>query len=209
MILMLKKIETQAERAKKQQKRNLVIGMIIIFLMVFSSLGYVIVENNSSPEQGIKYGNYTFIPAGSAWQTNLSSFGMLLTTTYLPGDVLDVNGSKADLFYVQDKIIYLDVSSQQDIQASIDLIRNLEPISSRMQFACSKENENSSFCIENNYPIKNCEEADSSSLIIIINSTNLNKGYEFKESCLVVNGQGSDIIKASDNFVFKLFRIIE
>ncbi len=210
---MLKKIETHETRARKQRIRNTVIGAIIVFLMVFSTIGYVIVENNTVPTEGEKYGNYTFVKGDSGWETTLKSFSnKVLTTSYVPKEVLDVDSSVVDLFYFQDKTAYVVIRSQQDVQASIDIGRNLGTIFSRMQYACFKEEENSSFCLETNLPLKSCEDADFNNVIIIIDSKNLdnstNPGYKFKDGCLTIKGEGSGIIKASDNFIFKLFKII-
>jgi hypothetical protein len=210
---MLRKIETKESRQKKQNNQSkLIIGLVILFLMVFSTLGYAIVQNNNPQTEGEKYGNYTFVRGASGWETTLKLFGnKVLSTSYLPREVLEVNSSPVDLFYFQDKIVYITVRNQQDVQTSVDLSKNLGSIFSRIQYACNYDEENSTFCIEANLPLKNCEDAGSN-IVILIDSKNFNStvpSYTFKDSCLTIKGEGSGIMKAADNFIFRLFRIID
>lgn len=204
---MLKKIETQADMEKKKRRTNIVIGIIIVALMVFSSVGYALLENNSGNQN--KYGNYKFTQTSNGWQVTLKNYNLNLDTTYLPQEVLNYSGTGTSLSYYSNKAIYTVVTSQQDIQLASEILVNLNGFASRIQFACPHSQENSSFCQSSNLPLKDCSDADLNTAIIVIDSNSTVPSYNYSSSCLTLKGQGSDFIKMSDNFLFKLFGIIQ
>jgi len=210
---MIKSLETRTDKEKKQRTRNIIIGIVIVALMILSTLGYVIVDRSGQEEQSQNnvYNSFKFVSGLEGWQTTIGT--NTITMSYLPQEVLDHNGtgvSSTDLYGFSNKIVYLVISDEQEGYASIDLINNLKLVALRVQFACPIEAENSSFCQDKNLPIKSCDDADSVSKIIILkNETrSLNSTYDYKNSCLIINGQGSDVIKASDNFIYKLFGVL-
>ena len=206
---MLKKIETQTNKETKQKRLNIIIGIIIVALMVFSTVGYALLENNSSSSEN-KYGDYKFTQTTDGWQVTLKSFNNKnLVTNYLPGEVLNFSGTGSELYHYDGKTIYVVVSSQQDIQLSLEILKNMQDRVARIQFACSYDNENLAFCQERNLPLKDCSDATSSMPIIKIDSNSTVSSYNFDQNCLILKGQGSDFIKMSDNFLFKMFGIIQ
>jgi hypothetical protein len=205
---MLKRIETKTEKEKRQKIRNLIIGIIIVALMILSTLGYVIVERNTTESNKIEYNGFEFTSTQNGWQTEAQ--GEQIVTAYLPEETLDVNSNVSgtlSLYNFQGKTIYITISDEQESYGSYDLINDLNNMAKRIQFACSPENENSSFCKDKNLPIKSCDDVDQDSGVIEI-KTNSTTSYLFKDGCLTIQGEGSGLIKASDNFIFKLFDII-
>jgi hypothetical protein len=212
----MKKLEVRSEKESKKRRNNLIIGIIIVALMVFSSLGYVIVERTTGSETGNEYNGYEFVKVSSGtyggWQTILKSFSdKKLVTSYLPQDVLNYSGTGADLFYFSGRTMYIIVSSQSDIQASYDFLYNLNGVVSRMQFACSYDNENSSFCQTSNFPLKSCDDTSYSTTVVKIDLNSTTTDYKINKSCYTLSGQegkGSDFVKMTDNLIFKLFGVI-
>jgi hypothetical protein len=121
---------------------------------------------------------------------------------------LNYSGTGADLYYYNGKIVYVVVTSQQDVQLGSEILTNLNGIVSRIQFACSYDNENSTFCRDYNLPLKDCSDATSDTPVIKIDSNSTVPSYSYNSGCLTLTGQGSEFIKMSDNFLFKLFGII-
>ncbi len=205
---MLKKIETKSGKEIKKRRLNIIIGVMIVALMVFSSVGYAILENDSN-SSGSSYGGYKFVQTNNGWQVTLASFSNKnLITNYLPEEVLNYSGTGADIYYYNSKILYVIISSQQDAQLSSEILRNINDLVSRVQYACSYDNENSSFCQETNLPLKDCSDGTSSTTIIKIDSNSSSTSYNYNQNCLTLNGQGTEFIKMSDNFLFKMFGII-
>lgn len=207
---MIKKIETRESKEKKQRIRNTIIGIVIVALMILSTLGYVIMDrgNGGTGNQGnMSYNGFAFKQTQNGWQTTVQ--GSNIITMYLPQEILDSNGTgNPSTYNFAGKIVYIDVSSEQEAYASYDLLRNLDLIAQRAQFACSQENENSSFCQDKNLPIESCDSLDSSSRLINIKTTNSSATYSSNNGCWTIEGQDSSLIKASDNFIFKLFGVI-
>ncbi len=210
----MKSLETRAGQEKKQRIRNIIIGVIIVTLMVLSTLGYVIVDRSSQEEQNANtvYNGFKFVDSVNGWQTEVGA--NILTMSYLPQEVMDFNGtgvSSIDIAGFTNKVVYVVISDEQEGYASIDLFRNLALVALRVQFACPVEDEDSSFCQEKNLPIKSCDDASLDSKIILLKNETKDEtktSYEYKDSCLSIYGQGSEIIKASDNFIYKLFGVM-
>lgn len=204
---MLKPLETQESVRKKQRTRNIIIGVVIIAVMVLSSLGYVVLEREPGQQQGGQtYNNFTFTQIEDGWQTKAQGYNV--TTIFLPQETLNASSGNVRLFDFSNKIIFIVISSKDTEYLTYDLFRNLQDINQRMQFACPVEQENSSFCLETNLPLKSCDDASLDTKIMIIKDNETQVGYSYNESCLTIKGTSSDVVKATDNFIFKLFGII-
>ncbi len=209
----MKSLDTRSEHQKKQRTRKLIIFIIagiIIALMILSTLGYVLVDRSGQENQnsGNTYNGFKFSDSVNGWQTIVGT--NTLTTSYLPREVMEFNGtgvSSSDLYGFTGKIVYIAISDDQGGYASADLYNNLNLVATRVQFACPVDRENSSFCQDKNLPIKSCDDATLDSKIVLF-SNETKAGYEYKNSCLIISGEGSEIIKASDNFIYKLFGVM-
>jgi hypothetical protein len=204
---MLKPLETRTTKEKKQRTRNLIIGLIIAALMIFSTIGYALIDR-APPEEAKVYNNFTFAQGQYGWETTVQ--GRKIITSYLPQNTLNIssNPNNFSLADIEGKTIYVLISNQSSRYLFADFFTNLNDIALRMQFACPKEAENTSFCKETNLPIKTCEDSDATSRIIILKEAN-QTSYNYKDGCLIFEGQGSSIIKATDNLIFRLFGVIK
>jgi hypothetical protein len=207
---MIKGLETRSEQQKRQRTRNIIIGTIIVVLMIMSTVGYVLVDRTSQEEQNGSntYNGFKFLESINGWQTTVGTNTLVIS--YLPQELMEFNGtgiSSSDLYGFTGKIVYIAISDEQEGYASSDLYNNLNLVALRVNFACPADKENSSFCQDRNLPIKSCDDASLDSKIIVFNNET-KAGYEYKNSCLIIKGQGSEIIKASDNFIYKLFGVM-
>jgi hypothetical protein len=149
------------------------------------------------------------------WQTqiNINNQNILLNTFYLPQEVENISSSGTPLLAdFMDKVIYLVATTDTERQ-SITSYSALGKIALRMQLACSKEQENSTFCTEANLPIKSCDDVDWQTAIIMFQelneSSNNSATINYKNSCLEVKGKGIELVKASEKALFQIFGIIE
>ena len=206
---MIKKIETREDSERKKRRTKLVIGIIIIVLMIFSTIGFAMIGNNQEVIDNTVYNGYKFTSTSSGWQTTVQ--GQTITTSYFPTEVLNVTGSNVYAFDFTGQIVYIAVGSQEEIY-DVNELGNLNNIAERSQFACQPKAENSSFCQESSLPIKSCEDVNSSNTarVIIINSNVTEPAsYTYYNNCLTINAKSADLKIAVDNFIFKIFGIIK
>ncbi|MCX8194232.1 MAG: hypothetical protein N3G19_02615 [Candidatus Pacearchaeota archaeon] len=199
-------------KEKKRQRMNIIIGIIIAFLMIASVIGYALLESYQGEEgQTAKYRNYKFIKTENGWQTQIKVANQLITinTYHLPQEVENISSEgKPLLADFLNKVIFIVATTETERQAAFEY-NNFGAIALRMQLACSPENENSSFCVENNLPLKSCEDADWQTTIIKIKETENETSVNYKNSCLEIKGKATDLIKANEKAIFMTFGIIE
>jgi hypothetical protein len=184
--------------------------------MVFSTIGFAVLESYSGQQQGqgqTKYRDYQFVETESGWQTSLkiSDKDISINTFYLPNDLENLSShGKPLLNDFIDKKIFIIASSNTERQAASEY-NVLDNFALRIQLACSKENENTSFCTENNLPIKGCGDVDFETSIIMLQETNQTNetSVNYKNSCLVVKGYSIELVKAAEKSIFMIFGIME
>lgn len=208
----MRPLETKTIKEKKRQRINIIIGIIIAVLMIASVIGYALLENyqNQNEEQTIKYKNYKFIKTESGWQTQIKVLeqSTILNTYYLPQELENISIQGTPLLAdFLNKAIFIVATTNTEQQAALEY-NVFNKIALRMQLACSPEQENSTFCLENNLPIKSCEDADWQNTIIIIKETENETSVNYKNSCLEIKGKGTELIKANEKAIFMIFGII-
>jgi hypothetical protein len=212
----MRPIETHEAKEKRKHRDSVILGIIIVGILILSTVGFAVLESSQENNKNTQttYNNYDFVKTDYGWQTTVQILGqsIVLNTKYLPSEVenISMEGDPIlDDFY--NKAIFLVASEQNEIQA-ISEYGIFEGLAERMQFACSLENSNSSTCLEKNWPIKSCDDANQQNTIIIVketkdindNSTTIN----YKNSCIQIQGKGAELIKANEKAIFKILGII-
>lgn len=213
----IKPLETAAIKEKKSKRSSLIIGIILAVIMIASTIGFALLERYQGQQQAQQstYRGYTFMKTDYGWQTilKLSNQDIIINTFYLPQEVENISSDGKPLLneFFQ-KAIFIVADSYTERQAALEY-NVLGNIALRMQLACSVEDQNSTFCIENNLPIKSCDDATSETKIIVLQELEENSTEEalvnYKNSCLIVKGKGSELIKANEKALFLIFNIIE
>ena len=225
-MIKLKTLETKKAREEKQRRNQVIMGVFIAVIMVTSIAGFALW--NRPVEEGQKtevYDNYEFIEFEGLWRTQLDIEGrdIVLNSFYLPQELENITTKgKPLLADFRKKIVYITINSasSETQQAFSEFWSTLNTFVFRIQIACPKQEANSSFCIERNWPIKSCDDADSSTAIIIINEQKAKEEEEveeakeietsinYKNGCLVINGKNTEIVKASEKSIFMIFGIM-
>jgi hypothetical protein len=207
-------LESQAKREARDRRDKTIIGLIIIFLMVFSTLGYVFwwredEQDTNNPDIKV-YNNYTFTRTDSGWQTvfDVGGKNTTLMTSYLPEELenVTVKGTVFTATNLSGKALYLVATSINERQTASEFAF-FGPWVQRMQMACLEENVNDSFCVEQNLPIKSCSDANSEAAIIIVKETEIDPRVIYDGGCLSVKGQGANLTMAAEKAVFLLLGI--
>lgn len=197
---------------EEKQKRNMIIiGVILIGLMVFSTVGYAIFEGTISESQKTKYKDYEFKTIGSTWQTTLKISGAdkTITSYYLPQEVenISVNGTLLLSDFEGKTIYFITNNTNNERNAVSKIYSDFQDYFLRSQLACSIENENTSFCA--NLPIKSCDDANRDSMIVkIIEVQNATASVNYNSGCLRITGSGADLMRSSDRILFEAYGII-
>ncbi|MEK6926826.1 MAG: hypothetical protein AABX11_00185 [Nanoarchaeota archaeon] len=178
--------EEKAIEEAKRGRRNKIVGLFLLLIMVVSSIGYAFL---SGDEQASGSGNQdgTLYEQNGMW---IGSFGQnQVAFSSSPESVknvsVDVNVTLND--YYQEPLYYVDESNGIYSELSYSLL----PFLLRIQPACLNN------CTID-APIKNCSGLDN---IIVWDKTKTeNKVYQ-NDNCVIMEGD----IKAVDAFLYYLF----
>ena len=192
---------TKAERQRKQKNNQLIVGLILVFLMIFSTFGYAFYNRADAVDNKvIKYNGVDFKESGyGTWLFKINNLNY--ETLYNPNE-LDIRFSlfKSKESY-QGKKLYFNAESQVEAQnAQQEIIKNLGYLISGVDLACLNEN------CEVDKPIKNCSEAN---IIIFYTDNNLNEPIVTEDkNCVIINSSYSDQERVADVFVFKILELM-
>jgi hypothetical protein len=188
----MRKINSSQDKIRKQKRNQIIFGILLVIIMVFSTLGYAFGGGESSEEEGVEridYNGKYFFEYGSAW---ISEEEPRIFLTNNPQNVSQefffVNGIDS----YEDQPLYI---SYNESFSSFFIYDNLSPIALRMQQACLEKG-----CKEE-LPVKNC----SNNFIII--EEYLESSVVQEENCVFIKGNSEDLSKLVDSFILEIFGI--
>ena len=190
----MRKIVSKKKKAKKEKRNQAIIGVILIFVLLSSILGYAF--QNKSDESGntITYNGFEFTEQGDYWILNEENF----IFSYNPEEVETVEGNVLELEEYYDNPLY--IFSEND-KAELEIYYNLyyyNQIVQRIQEGCPEDE----IC-EKDIPTKTCEDN-----FIIIRESNSSRIYT-QDNCVIIEGDQEDLVKLTDEFLFKTLGIRE
>jgi len=165
-------------------KKNLILPLFIITIMVLSVLGYSI--GSSTTSNKIKYKDYTFIQTDNGFVTYINNQQIFLFNN--PNDLLDIKiPVKLSELNSANKI-YLTINPE--INTALSPFQNIFPVlTPRIVQACIKDSD-----ICSNLPLKTCLDATSLNKIIQIQFSET-PSITYKNNCLLIQGTTKDLIK--------------
>lgn len=195
LLVLMKKLMTREERKKIVRRNQIILGLILVLLMVFSVLGYALSGRGSDEEQGkIQHLGINFIKDNSGyWRFNIQGFNF--ATQYNPQETQNIS-----LF------IYKTVSDYNgkplyfvgEPEILIELKRNLNYFPLRINDACLDPN------CEANLPVRNCTD----NLIHVKEPLDdEGPGIIQEENCIIITANYTEQIRYSDAVLFKLLGI--
>ena len=185
----MRKILTQAEIDKKKKKNQFVVGAVMVFLLVVSTLGYSLMSNNDDESSGVSEFGIKFFKSNGLWRAEID--GGVFGFQNLPSEILDVNVNiSIGLANYSGKVLYF-VSPNN---GASEILNNLGGYVPRYQEAClDAEN------CEGDWPIKNC----SDNLIIFVEA-NETSVYQ-NGGCVYIAGDG---VAGADAFLYEVLKVI-
>jgi hypothetical protein len=188
----MRRILTKKQQKRKERFNQIIVGIVLIFLMMLSIIGYSLIGRNSDEEQGEKviYNGIEFINKNGFWVVALEDTQLIFK--YNPQEVEKIDSLVNNLnsYYNQPLYIY-----SENTEASNEIYKNMNPFVERMQNACLEEG-----CGED-LPVKNC-----SNNFIIIREKNIT-GINQNQSCVFIEGPKENLVRLTDEFLFKVFGI--
>ena len=194
----MRKILKVEHRKKKETRNKTIIGLLLVFLMVFSVGGYAFFSGSGENQEKIKYNEVDFILEDNGfWRFNIQNIEFL--TQYNPEETENIS---TPIFLTinnyNGKVLFF--SEKSPTSAKQEIGRNLQNLVLRMQDVCFDREETE--CEDENLPIKNCSQDN---IIIIKESKDIELVQE--EKCIFISAPYQEQIKAADAFLFKILGI--
>ena len=194
----MRKIETEAEKKKRQRRNQWIIGIILIFVMLGSTLGYAFTsitkDTDTNTNSQINYNGFSFQKVSSYWLLNLGSSSFYFI--YNPKEISNLSVPTTNLSYLNNyngKPLYV---YSENPEANLEIYQNLQNVALRMQSACFEKSK-----CQGDWPLKDC----TNNFIIIENSST--QKIEQKENCVFIEGKSEDLTKLTDKFLYKIIGV--
>ncbi|MFH1500648.1 MAG: hypothetical protein ABIE22_01755 [archaeon] len=189
----MQKILSKEQKTKSEKRNKTILGVAMVALLVLSTAGYAFFSNGEDSESSEKktYNGIDFYSlSNSLWGFKVDNLEFY--TRYYPGDTENISVPFVSLQNYRGKNLYF---VSEDSQAKTEIYQNMKYYIDRVQDVCFYDN-----CTED-LPIKNCSEN------IVLISIGNNTGVEQEENCIFIKAPSSEIIRASDAFIFKVLGI--
>ncbi|VVB83345.1 Uncharacterised protein [uncultured archaeon] len=187
----MRRLISKAEEEKKKRRNQILVGVVLIFVMFFSVIGYSLGNFQTSGTSIVNYNGFKFTQESNLWKVNVGSFQF--SFRYNPNQVEKISSTLNLLNSYQDKPLYF---SSENSEAASEIYNNLfvqNKIVQRAQSACLSGEKCSG-----NYPIKTCDD----NFIIIKESNSSNVRQD--KNCVFIEGKTENLVGLSDSFLFKI-----
>ena len=191
----MRRIESKEQAEKRSRRNQIIVGGILIFVMLFSTLGYGFIsqgEQSTGDSKKIVYNGYEFVNQNDIWILSLGQYNFGFK--FNPKEVDQVNSSVNFLNSYVGKPLYI---SSESSEAEVEIYRNLDQVVLRRQYACLEGGD----CTNPEYPIKTC--ADN----FIIIQENEESNITQVENCIFVKGKKENLTAITDEFLFKMLNV--
>jgi len=199
----IKKIQTKEEHLKKTKRRNLLIGIVLVLIMVFGTAGYAVDvafsnKGTTSTNSEVKYKGVDFVKdSNDYWEFQYNS--MTFITKYNPLEVNDTKVSTLGIYMGNYNSQVLSFAWNDSTEGVYELDRNFEgnKIPLRVvQKACLTKD------CPGDYPVKNCSVDN-----VIVFQNPLNNEPErvyTQDNCVFIVANETDQPKYADAFLFNM-----
>ncbi len=219
-----------AEEPKKSSEKTLLISIAVIVLLFIAIFAYTAISKQEpktleelhvlnlkgklKPEQGYTYkGAYSFITFDNLWYTQLTSPKgtkiYSLALRYSPKDLKDIvieGNLNAEFFNNQSEFFVTFNPAGKDFSsiglAVADFNTHMSKVFEKKPIAACDRNETEPCKTR---PIVTCDNADK--LVLYIKESERLRAY-YNDNCIVVEGNGFDLVKGVDRILYNLYNIM-
>ena len=196
----MRRLLSKHEENKKRKRNQLTIGLVLIFLMFFSTAGFAFqvlggkggqVNQQTQTPQTINYNGFEFREQSGFWILNKDNINFVFRNN--PYQVTKIDSVINPLNNYLNRPLYINSES---IEAESEVQTNLFQFVEEIENACLEK------CNENEQlQIRSCED----NFIIIKEITeNEQSGISQENNCGFIKGKKTDLVKLTDEFLFKL-----
>ena len=198
----MRKLLSEHEENKKRKRRQLAVGLVLIFLMFFSVAGFAFQViggkggqiDQQIQTQTINYNGFEFREQNGFWILNKDNINFIFRNN--PYQVTKTDSVINDLNNYLNKSLYI---TSESIEAESEIQTNLAQLIGKIENACLRECNNNE-----ELPIRSCED----NFIIIKEITeNESAGINQENNCVFIKGKKADLVKLTDEFLFKLLGV--
>lgn len=197
----MRKINSKKDNDKKQKRNQIILGVLLMFIMFASVLGYSFQGGESKKK--IEFNGLEFIEENGYWITEISgiNFGFRNNPLEVENFIPPINLLQG--YY--GKVLYIDSDSEE---ATSEIGMNFNSIAQRVvPHACLgefNESNNQTYLVgecEGDYPIKTCWDN-----LIVIEESNFTN-VEQDRNCVFIRGPYDKLTELTDSFLFKVLGI--
>ncbi len=193
----MRKIISREEKSKKIKRNQLIIGIVLIGVMVFGTLGYAFGGGREENSDKIEYKGIEFTQDDSGyWRFNIQGYDF--STKYNPKETEDIGffiySSIND--YVNQPLYLVSEFNEPNFEIS----RNLNQFVLRINEACLSEE------CEKDLPIKNCSVDNIIIIQELENEDEIENIYQ-EENCVFITANFENQTRYTDAFLFKILGI--
>ncbi len=194
----MRKIVSRHHEGRIRKRNQITVGVILIFVMVGSVLGFALQGGHLGGGSGsntgqdgnsnsIEYNGFEFTNQNGLWVLGNFIF------RHVPQQVEDIGNISNKIHNYQGRPLYIYSESEE---AELEIFINLGNLVLRTQKACIEGEECSG-----NFPVKTCE--DNFIIIMEKNISNITQ----QDNCIFIEGLEGDLTKLTDQFLFKILDI--
>jgi len=200
----MRRIITKTQQNKKTKRNQLIIGLLLIGLMLFSVIGYALSGRGAEENlEKIEYNGIEFLQDNSGyWSFKIDGIDFL--TKYNPKETEKISfSSDLNINDYSNKPLYFVGIFQEP---NFEINRNLNSLVLRVQEACLSKKD-----CKNDLPIKNCSVDN----IIVIKELEIDLEEESEEkeniyqqeNCIFITASLGNQTKYADKFLFNVLGI--
>ncbi len=191
---------SQEELERREHKNKVIMSVVLGVIMLFSTAGYFVMDFSGQTLSTIKYNNIQFKQNEyGLWDFTLN--GIAYQTTFNPEKTENISTDiTTSISSYSNQPVYFSSEPIEDMPGSgaQEIMKNLQSISSRMNYACTQEN------CSSDYVVKDC----STDNLIIFQASSENQTFITQEyKCIKINYALGDVERASDAFLFELLGV--
>jgi hypothetical protein len=190
----MRKIISKKTEGKKNRIKQIVVGVLLVFIMVLSTVGYSLNSWGKEETKRVLYNGVEFILENDLWNAKIGNFNFLFL--YNPTETEKID---SELKYVNEYANLPLYIYSEDSDATMEVYKNLfyyNNIVERVQEACPLNESCSS-----EIPVKNC----TNNFIIIRESEK--KEIKQEENCVFIFDKKEELAKTTDSFLFNILGI--
>ncbi|MBU2615947.1 MAG: hypothetical protein KKC19_02480 [Nanoarchaeota archaeon] len=194
----MKRIISKHHREKKNRTNQIIVAGVLLFVMLFSTIGYAFqggsgIQEGDSNDEVLTYNGFDFVYYNGFWILGELSF------RYNPEEVLNIIPRVDGL---RDASLYQNVPlyvHSEDFDSESEIEANLGRISSSVDSACL-EGES----CEKSVPVISCDGTDNFIVIRERDSSSIRQ----EDNCVFIEGKSYELSQLTDRFLFEILGII-